>query len=338
MGAINGSPGAQRAALYVRVSSEAQAEKYGLDAQLTAVRRRAAERGYAVVRDGERDAFADDGYSGGDLRRPAMDRLRQAVRDGRVDVVLAYDPDRLSRSLTDLLLLADEVDAKRVRMEFVTGEFDASPEGRLFFSIRGAVAEFEKAKIRERMMRGKREKADQGLVVNPANLPAWLNWDGTEQQVTLDAHWGEVLSLIFRLFVDDGLTLRAVARRLTDLGYRTPSGGQHWQPTTVGAWLRNPAAKGEYSQFRMHAVEPKRRRKPVTETARRNPRSSQADAPPEEWSRVPVPAPADVVARWEAAQHRLAENKALSTRNAHRLYLLSGLAVCGECGRRMVGV
>lgn len=229
--------------LDARVSSEAQAEKYGPDAQLTAIRRRAAERGYEVVRDGEHEAFADDGHSAETLHRPSMEAMRRAARDGRLDVKLTYDPDRLARSLRDMLLLADEFEARGVRMEFITGEFDASPEGRLFFAIRGAVAEFEKAKIRERMMRGKREKADQGLVVTRANLPAWLRWDEGSRQVVLDAHWAEVLSLIFRLFVADGLTLRAVARRLTDLGYRTPSGGAHWQRTTVQAWLHNPAAE-----------------------------------------------------------------------------------------------
>ena len=326
-----------RALLYGRVSTEAQAEKYGLEAQLVGLRARAAERGYEIVPDGDRGAFSDDGYSGGDLNRPALERLRQVARDGRADLVLVFDPDRLSRSLADLLLLADEFERVGVRLEFVTQEVDASPEGRLFFAIRGAVGEFEKAKIRERMLRGKREKARQGKVVTPSSLPCWLQSDDGGTTVRLDPHWAEVARLVWRLYLDEGLTLRKVAERLTLLSYRTPTGGTHWQPTVIQAWLRNPAAKGEFCQFRFRAAEPKRRRKPVAATAHRRPESSQVERPAEEWSRIPVPALVDGVT-WEAAQARLERNRALARRNARRFYLLGGLLVCGECGRRLVGV
>lgn len=211
-----------RALLYARVSTDQQAEKYGLEAQVVGLRKRVAERGYVIVPDGDRDAFLDDGYSGGDLNRPALERLRQAVRDDQADVVLCFDPDRLSRNLADLLVLADEFERAGVRLEFITQEVDASPEGRLFFAIRGAVAEFEKAKIRERMIRGKREKARQGKVVTPNKLPAWLKSPDGGATVVLDPHWAEVARLVWRLFLDEGLTLRKVARQLTLLGYRTP--------------------------------------------------------------------------------------------------------------------
>lgn len=81
-----------QAALYEQVSTDAQAERYGLAAQDWGLRKRAQERGYGLATDGGRDAFVDDGYSGGDLNRPALSRLRQAVREGQVDVVLCYDP------------------------------------------------------------------------------------------------------------------------------------------------------------------------------------------------------------------------------------------------------
>ena len=56
------------AGLYERVSTEAQAERYGLGAQDWALKKRAEERGYTIVPDSEGDAFVDDGYSGGDLQ------------------------------------------------------------------------------------------------------------------------------------------------------------------------------------------------------------------------------------------------------------------------------
>src|SRR5262245_20273098 len=79
-----------RVALYARVSTDEQAEKYGLDSQLRALRERAKARGWDVV--GE---FKDDGYSGATLDRPALTKLREAARTRAFDVVLSHSPDRL---------------------------------------------------------------------------------------------------------------------------------------------------------------------------------------------------------------------------------------------------
>jgi site-specific DNA recombinase len=88
-----------RTALYARVSTDKQAEKYGIPSQIEALKKRCLERSWTPILDGDRDSFIDDGYSGAELDRPALNRVRQAVREGRVDVVLSYDPDRLSRKL-----------------------------------------------------------------------------------------------------------------------------------------------------------------------------------------------------------------------------------------------
>ncbi len=65
-----------RAALYARVSTDKQAEKYGIPSQLEALRKRCLEKEWPPVFDGDKDAFVDDGYSGAELDRPALDRLR----------------------------------------------------------------------------------------------------------------------------------------------------------------------------------------------------------------------------------------------------------------------
>ena len=325
MAMSNDSPAAQRVALYARVSTDMQAEKYGLDAQVRALVRRAADRGYQTVADGERAVFTDDGYSGGDLHRPALDRLRQAVRAGRADVVLVYDPDRLSRNLGDLLLLADEVERAGTRLECITQEVDRSPEGRLFFSIRGAVAEFEKAKIRERTTRGRKEKAEQGNVVLPGNLPCWLQSDDCGATVHLDEeHWAPIVRRAFALF-QDGTKLWDIARTFEREGIMPPGGGRYWRSGTIHDWLRSPATKGTYQQF-------------VTETvpSRTAGKTSRRRREPEPWATVAVPALVNEVT-WDAAQVRLQRNKAFASRNAKRLYLLTGLVRCERCGARLAG-
>jgi len=65
-----------RVAFYARVSTDKQAEKYGIPSQIEALRKRSLERGWNILLDGDKDAFVDDGYSGAELDRPAINRLR----------------------------------------------------------------------------------------------------------------------------------------------------------------------------------------------------------------------------------------------------------------------
>ncbi len=131
-----------RAVSYVRVSTDKQVEKYGIPSQIEALKRRCLERAWTWVSDAGKEAFVDDGYSGSELDRPALNRLREMVREGEVDVVMAYDPDRLSRNLSHLLLLEDEFTKHGARLDFITQETDTSPEGKMFFAIRGAVGQY----------------------------------------------------------------------------------------------------------------------------------------------------------------------------------------------------
>ena len=70
-----------KAARYARVSTDKQAEKYGLPSQIEALRKRCLDKNWTPVLDGDRDTFVDDGYSGAELDRPALNRLRQAARE-----------------------------------------------------------------------------------------------------------------------------------------------------------------------------------------------------------------------------------------------------------------
>src|SRR5690348_7418175 len=99
-----------RAAIYVRVSTEDQVARFGLASQLRELRSIATRKGYTIPAGAE---FVDDGYSGATLDRPALTKLRDAVRARAVDVVLIYDPDRLSRHLAHQLILLEEIEAAR---------------------------------------------------------------------------------------------------------------------------------------------------------------------------------------------------------------------------------
>jgi site-specific DNA recombinase len=321
-----------RAGLYARVSTDKQAEKYGIPSQIEALSKRCLEKGRTMVDDGDKNAFIDDGYSGAELDRPALNRLRQAVREGRVDVVMAYDPDRLSRKLYHQMILADEFEKQGIKLEFMTQDMGTSPEDRMFFNMRGLVAEYEREKIRERTIRGSREKARQGKVVNASSVAFGFRYNKAKATLEEDSEKSPIIRMIFYAFANENLTLQGLAEKLKRLRLPTPRGGDRWRASTLGAMLRNETYRGKLHQFRNHVIEPKVRRNPLA----KNKKTSSALRPREEWITVNVPEliPSEL---FEAVQRKLKTNADLARRNTKRQYLLSGLLFCSRCGGRMGG-
>ena len=95
-----------RAAIYVRVSTQRQAQTQTIDQQLERLQALAVERGWELPDD---HVFRDDGYSGASLRRPGLDRLRDQAALARLDVILITDPDRLARNYVHQVLLLEEL-------------------------------------------------------------------------------------------------------------------------------------------------------------------------------------------------------------------------------------
>ena len=134
-----------RAALYARVSTLDQEPEN----QLAELRRYAAARGWEIAE------YVDHGVSGAMDRRKALDALVQDVRRRRVDAVVCWRLDRLGRGLRHLVALLDEFHALGVGFVSLGEGIDCtSPAGRLQMHILGAIAEFERARIAERVKAG----------------------------------------------------------------------------------------------------------------------------------------------------------------------------------------
>jgi site-specific DNA recombinase len=321
-----------RAALYARVSTDKQAEKYGSPSQLEALRKRCSEKGWSMVSDVDKDAFVDDGYSGAELDRPALNRLRQAAREGRMDVVLAYDPDRLSRKLFHQMILAEEFEKQGVRLEFITQDMGTSPEDRMFFNMRGLIAEYEREKIRERTIRGSREKARQGKVVSAGAIAFGFTYNKERATLEENPERAQIVRLIFYTFANENLSLQKLADKLNRLRIPTPRGGDRWRASTLGIMLRNEVYVGKMYQFREYRIVPKLRLKPSVKSKK----TSTALRSKEEWILATVNSliPSEL---FETVQRKLRTNAAWSKRNTKRQYLLSGLVYCSQCGGRMGG-
>jgi DNA invertase Pin-like site-specific DNA recombinase len=142
-----------KAAIYARVSTIDQEPEN----QLQELRRYVAARGWSAVE------HVDHGVSGATERRPALDRLLADARRRRFDVLVCWRLDRLGRNLKHLITLLDELQALGVAFVSLAEGIDATtPAGKLQMHILGAIAEFERERIRERVLAGLQRARTQG--------------------------------------------------------------------------------------------------------------------------------------------------------------------------------
>lgn len=309
-----------RAAIYLRVSTEEQAlHGYSLADQREACRKRAQALGAREILE-----FADEGHSGATLERPGLTALREAIMQGRIDCVVIRDPDRLSRRLAHQLILTEELERAGVRLEFIDFTWQDTPEGRLFYSIRGAVAEYEREKIRDRMTRGKLQKAKQGGIPHRFHVYGY-NYDPATGKVSINEAEAAVVRKIFTWFTEEDIGANGVAARLNAMGIPSKT-GRVWYRRVVAAILSNPTYTGTWFFNRRNCYGGKQARKGQDYPLK----------PEEEW--IPVTVPAIIEHDlFERAQAKLTEVRRLYAGRSRHRYLLSGLVTCAGCGYPMHG-
>jgi site-specific DNA recombinase len=316
------------AGIYARVSLEEQAANYSLSSQTRACKKLATEKGYATS---DATIFVDEGGLGGEIDRIALSRLRDAARAGIIGAVIVHDPDRLSRKLAHLLLLTEEFERAGVPLLFVNGGIEATHEGKLFLSLRGAFSEFEKLKFAERVSRGRKEKAQQGHRV-AGRPPYGYRYEGKQQgkqgELVIDEAQAATVRRIFEMSAR-GSTPLDIARALDRDGVPTTSGVK-WSKGTIAPMLTRRVYIGEAFYNRKEGVEPKRRRKlaPAGQSKKTSARLRDSSL----WIPVTVPAIVDR-ALFERVQKARKRAGALANGRPSREYLLRGLMKCGICGR-----
>jgi site-specific DNA recombinase len=282
----------RRAAVYSRVSTDEQALRgTSLAEQWERASAFARARGATHV-----DRFEDAGRSGASLVRPALAALRAAVAAGKYDLVVVTDPDRLARRLVDQLLLTDEI-ARRAELAFVQFDWQDTADGRLFYAVRGAVAEFEREKIRQRTLTGRLRAAAAGRIVAVPHQAYGYAYDRPTRRLRPVASEAVVVREIYRRCIDADWGSARIAAHLNGLGIAARHGGR-WHPEGVRRILRNPLYMGRLRQF----------------------------------GRL-VAAPALVEERrWRHAQRALDARRGRRPGRARHPYLLRGMVRCALCG------
>jgi site-specific DNA recombinase len=311
-----------RAAIYLRVSTEDQADNASLPTQEASCQSWCAERGHDVV------AVYQDTASGTLWERPELQRLLADAQRGAFEVVVCHALDRLSRDPEHVTALRVLLGVAGVGLACATEPVPADDTGALVAFIRGWAAKREWEQIRERSLRGKRALLERGVfLAASAPLYGYRHEDGRRVVCETEA---EVVRRIYAWYAIEGLSQRKIARRLNAEGVPAPATTRRqfrdgrrprWGKSTVRRILLDPAYVGETWALRWEAQ------------PGRNPRLRD----PSEWLRLPDGITPAIVERslWLLAQERMRQNRGERTRNERRPYLLRGLIRCAVCGRRL---
>jgi len=337
---LSKTPESSRAAIYARVSSKQQADANTIASQIEALKARVLADGLRLETE---LCFIDEGYSGGTLLRPALERLRDQAAAGAFDRMYVHSPDRLSRNYPYQVLLVEELQRHGVEIVFLNHDIGRSPEENLLLQVQGMMSEYERAKILERSRRGKRHAAKAGVVNVLSGAPYGYRYigkyeGGGQARYEVIETQAAVVRQIFSWVALDRCSIGQVCRHLQEREILSPKGKDYWDPTTVWGILKNSAYIGQ-ARFGKTRVGPQRPRLRGQRGKPAQPRkdSSVYDTPIEEQIAITVPAivEEDVFA---AVAEQLAENRLRRReRQTGNRYLLQGLLVCGYCGYAYYG-
>lgn len=202
----------KRAALYVRVSTQEQAQEgYSVGEQRERLISYCKAHDWLIA-----DIYVDGGYSGSNLKRPGIQKLMSET--DKFDVVLVYKLDRLSRSQRDTLYLIEEIFLPN-NVDFVSMQesFDtSSPFGKAMIGLLAVFAQLEREQIKERTRMGRLARAKEGLFHGGGKIP--IGYDYVNGKLIVNPYEAEQIRLIFDWYLE-GMSFKKIAAKMKENGY-----------------------------------------------------------------------------------------------------------------------
>src|ERR1700737_1878575 len=241
-----------RCAIYTRVSTEhgLDQEFNSLDAQYDAPPayiKSQAHAGWTLIR----SRYDDGGYSGGSTDRPDLQKLLDDIRARKIDVIVVYKVDRLTRSLADFAKLVELFDAHGVSFVSVTQQFNTTPSmGRLTLNMLLSFAQFEREVAGERIRDKIAASKKKGMWMG-GNVP--LGYDVKDRKLIVNEPDSSTVRVIFRRYAELGSVallkaeldrLGIVSKRREGTGGRL-AGGQHFSRGALYLMLQNRLYRGD---------------------------------------------------------------------------------------------
>lgn len=205
-----------RVAIYVRVSTQEQAkEGYSIGEQVDRLTKFAEAHDWCIVK-----IYTDAGHSGANTDRPALQEMIVDLKAGKIDKVLVYKLDRLSRSQKDTLELIEEVFLpNNTDFESMTEKLDTStPQGRLFLGILAAFAQLEREMIKERMSMGMYARIKEGKWKGGASIPFGYDYEPALDKLVVNEYEAMIVKMMFDDFTE-GKTLYSIEQKMINNGY-----------------------------------------------------------------------------------------------------------------------
>lgn len=285
--------------IYIRVSTQEQAEAgYSIHEQEDRLKKYAEINNWIIYK-----VYSDPGYSGAKLERPALTEMIKDIEKGKIQKVLVYKLDRLSRRQRDTLYLIEDIfNVHNVDFVSMTEQIDTgSPLGRAMIGILATFAQLEREQIRERMQIGMDARAKEGLFHGGMYYP--IGYDYVDGELVINEYEAMQVRKIYDLY-QDGMSISAITNFMRNHGYTKKYG--EWHDSAVRSVL--------FSEVYTGVIQWK---------GQTYPGKHKALISLEEFERVQT----------------LRKQRAISTPNCNknpfkRTSLLGGLIWCGNCGAR----
>ena len=228
-----------KVALYARVSTLEQArEGYSLDAQIDKMTSYSNGMGYEIY-----DKYIDDGFTGKNLFRPALESMIKDIKNHKFETVIIYKLDRLSRRVKDVIELVEMFEKYNVTLFSLNENIDlSSPFGRATLKMSATFSELERETIIERMKMGKEQRARSGYAMRNHILPIGFDYDEKTKTFTPN-YEAEQVKKIFELFLN-GWNMASISDYMHN-NYQNRYGSYN-DRTAVARVINNPICCGYF--------------------------------------------------------------------------------------------
>ncbi|WP_426443749.1 cassette chromosome recombinase CcrB [Staphylococcus xylosus] len=302
----------KRIGAYIRVSTERQVEGYSVDGQITQIEQFCQFNGYDLV-----DIYADRGISGKSMNRPALQRMLQDAKNGKLDCVIVYKINRLARNTSNLLTIVEELHRQNVEFFSLSERMEVkNSTGKLLLNILASFSEFERNTILENIYTGQHQRALEGYY--QGNLPlGYNNIPDNKKELMINQHEANIVKYIFESYAK-GHGYRKIANALNHKGYVTKKGNP-FSISAVTYILSNPFYIGKIQFAKYKDWNDKRRKglndKPVIAEGKHTPIISQSL-----WDKV------------QARKKQVSEKPQVHGKGTN---ILTGLISCPQCSASM---
>jgi len=315
----------KKAIIYLRVSTEEQAEKgFSLQAQRDECLKKAKELGCIEIME-----YCDEGVSGSLLERPMLLNSLEEMKERSIDYFICFDPSRLSRNVSHQLILIDNIKKSGVKLIFAQSSYEDTAEGRFQLTIMAAVDEYERARLKIRTELGKRTKANQKLLTHNPNIYGY-RFDKESDTLSIYEEQAGIVRQIFDWMLYEGMGPASIADRLNEIGIPSMRGKQ-WSRVSTNRVLNNYSYTGTLYIRRYDT-----RDYSLNKYKKKNEKSHIIEKPKDQWIAIEIPSIIDEDT-WQKTKKILNKSKRLFKNRSKYEYLLTGILRCGDCGGTMYG-